>query len=239
MPFVMKKHFTFSLLFAALLSFLGGYMELTSLKHFGVFCAMETGNTIYSIIRLIDGEYMAGLKNAISVVSFVVFCLLGGLLRSKWRFKKIDFHLFALLMMALGIAMALAFSFIENKEAEIYLVNSSLAFYGATQVLAFVSFNDHPYVSTMMTVLLKNLSSGIAKAISTKEKENWLVVLEYLSIFLSFVLGAAISALSIHFCSLSPWASLLAALSFVIVVLCPLKIFGSKEAKASSIPQEQ
>ena len=225
-----RRHFTFSLLFACMLTFLGGYMEVLSVKGFGVYCAMQTGNTIMTFTNLIDEKYEAALLSAITLVSFLVFAFLGELLKVRYQNKRVHFSHLALGSMMLALLAAFGFSFLENQTVRTYAVNVSLALYGATQVLAFESFNERPFVSTMMTVLLKNFTLHLAKATKEKTKDSWLSAFEYLVVYLSFVLGGILSYLLFRFTSLSISYLFLIGAAYVLLFLAPVKGLELKKA---------
>lgn len=185
---------------------------------------MQTGNTITLFLSLIDGDYTEAMYRAISLTSFIIFCFLGELIRINYKNKKLPYPYFALLLMASSLTLTIGLSFIPSESWKIAACSVSLAFCGATQVLAFESFNEHAFVSTMMTSLLKNMTLNLAKAVTTKEKDQWLCTLEYVLIFLCFVMGITTGYLLITFVSALPlYAYLLIALFIVLFLLFPLK----------------
>lgn len=218
-----RRHFTFSLLFAMMLAFLGGYMEVLSVKGFGVYCAMQTGNTIMTFTNLIDEKYEAALLSATTLLSFLVFAFLGELLKVRYKNERVHFSHLALGTMMLALLSAFGFSFLEDQTAKTYAVNICLAFYGATQVLAFESFNERPFVSTMMTVLLKNFTLHLAKASKEKTKDSWLSAFEYLFVYLSFVLGGILSYVLFRFVSLDISFLFLIGAGYILLFLVPVK----------------
>lgn len=220
----MKKHFTCSLFFALALTFLGGFMDIVSLKFFGLFTAMQTGNTITLFLSLVDGDYMEALYRSISLISFIVFCFLGELIRINYKSKSFPYPYLALSLMAISLSLTIGLGFIPDESWRIAACSISLAFCGATQVIAFESFNEHTFVSTMMTALLKNMALSLAKSVKTKEKDQWLTSLEYALVFLCFVVGITVGYLLISFVSTLPlYVYLLIALAVVIFLLFPLK----------------
>ncbi|HBB06026.1 MAG TPA: hypothetical protein DCZ41_05600 [Firmicutes bacterium] len=218
-----RRHFTLSLLFACSLAFLGGYMEVLSVKGFGVYCAMQTGNTILTFTNLIDGKYGAALISAATLLSFVLFSFLGELWKVHHKSQRIHFSFLALGSMSCALVMAFGFSFLEEGSLRAYAVNIALAAYGATQVLAFESFNDRPFVSTMMTVLLKNFTLHLAKASKERTKDSYLSALEYLVVFISFVLGGILSYLLFRFARLGISPLFLFGVIYILLILIPLK----------------
>lgn len=83
-----KKHFTLSLLFACLLSLLGGFTELYSIKTRGIYAAMQTGNTITMFMNFIDGNIPWALDRMMVILMFFIGCLTAETLKAT--IKKVN-----------------------------------------------------------------------------------------------------------------------------------------------------
>lgn len=214
--------------FALLLSFLGGYMELVSLKGYGLFCAMQTGNTITLFVSLIDGDYMKALRNFLTILVFFAAIFFGAMLRKKYHAKALSFHSLSLLLGGLFLLGAFGLSYLG--EGALPYLRSLLALYGASQVLAFERFDEERYVSTMMTMVLKNVAVHFSEGILEKDKKKVMVGVEFLLIFLSFVLGVAVGyLLYLLLPKMQDGYLLLAASLFDLLLLFPLSFLRKKE----------
>ncbi len=197
---LLKKHFTLSYLFTFLIIFIGGYLELYSLKTRGIFCAMQTGNLLNIFVHLIDGNKEIVLLSLLVLAVFLVGCFLSQLGKRFYfaHFRKEHFHAVVLLMESL-LLIPVFFIPIEKSgvtngtDINIYdaLADSFLALYGAIHFICFNEVNHHSYTPTMMTNMMKNVCLHFADSIIDRNKEEALSAFCYLILVLSFVLGGS------------------------------------------------
>ncbi len=241
----LRKHFNLSYLFTFLIIFIGGYLELYSLKTRGIFCAMQTGNLLNIFVHLIDGNMQIVLLSLLVLFVFLIGCFLSQLGKRIYfdHFRKEYFHAVALAIESL-LLIPIFFIPIEKSgitygnTINIYdaLVDSFLALYGAIHFLCFNEVNHHNYTPTMMTNMMKNVCVNFADSVKDKDKEKALSGLCYFILVLAFVLGGCTfyllfnllmdKSLDVH---IQYMLSLILALNLILI---PFSIYiGKKEKK--------
>lgn len=231
-----KRRLTSLYPFAMLLTFLGGYMEIVSLKGFGLFCAMQTGNTITLFLSLLNENWSTALWQLIVLLSFFAGLLIGAFIRKKFPAKPLPFHSFALLLAALLLLVSFGLSFLGD--SAILAIRILLALYGSFQVLAFERFDEERYVSTMMTVVMKNIAVHLVEGILEKDKKKLLVSLEFFSLLCTFVLGVCLGFLLYRLLPSLKDGYLLLAAGIFAFLLFPLS-FVEKQVKEPVQPEEK
>lgn len=221
----MKKHFTLSLLFALVLTFIGGFVELYSVKVRGIYAAMQTGNLIYIFTNLIDQNYQLALNNAIVVILFFCGCFIGEVIRVHLKGKVLTFENLALILQAIFLVPAIAIPANSGNWGLDITADAFLALFGAMQLCAFQSENGNFYVSTMMTIVLKMITTHFSLTIKERKADHLLTVVEYLLILLAFLLGIVTVYLILRFANPSPLFLQLMGLiplGLILVGLLPL-----------------
>ena len=111
-----SKNFTFSLLLALILSFVGGILEAYSLTNRGFFALMQTGNLISVFINLVKTDWNSLLVSFIVVFTFIVGLIISNVIEFICEKKKKDYQPFEL-MICVALLVLVIFIPVEfNKE---------------------------------------------------------------------------------------------------------------------------
>ncbi len=181
------------LIIAISLSFVGGFIELFSLQIHGVFAGMQTGNLIYTLINLIDGDLVSAGYHALMILIFFIAILLAELLKLILLKKKVRVELFTI---SLEICLLVPLMFINVQQIEDmpktlnYVSSILLTIFSAFQYFTFKEIHGHTYATTMMTNLLSNLAKNLVDFIKIKNKSYGKACLDYLLILIFFCLGS-------------------------------------------------
>lgn len=247
---LLKKHFTLSYLFTFLIIFIGGYLELYSLKTRGIFCAMQTGNLLNIFVHLIDGNHEIVLLSLLVLFVFLVGCFLSQLGKRIYfdHFKKEYFYAVSLTIESL-LLIPIFFIPIEKSgitnggNINIYdaLVDSLLALYGAIHFLSFNEVNHHSYTPTMMTNMMKNVCLHFADGVKDRNKEEILSAFCYLILVLAFVLGGCTFYLIFNALKDNSLSSdiqyMLGVILILNILLIPFSIFIQKRESKKEEPK--
>lgn len=188
-----KNKSVLELIIAILLSFIGGFIELYSIQLSGVFSGMQTGNLIYTMTDLIDGDLVSAGYHALMILIFFIGILLAEFLKLVLLKKKIRVELFSI---TIQIILLLPLLFIKVQKIESsplpihYICSALLTLFSAFQYFTFRELHGHTYATTMMTNLLSNLAKNFADFIKFKDKSYGKTCLDYLSILIFFCSGA-------------------------------------------------
>lgn len=197
----MRKHLTLSFLFAVVLTFIGGFIELYSYKTRGIYSAMMTGNMIYIFTNAMDGHAWASIANLLVVLVFFIGCAIGEICRLQFSKHNRSFEPWILILCAICLIPAIAIPVsTKGLDDKINIVaDCFLALFGSLMVCAFQEYNGRFYVSTMMTIVLKNITTHGFLAIRDKKKDHIFICLEYLTILFSFLTGVIVFFLIYQF----------------------------------------
>lgn len=196
----LRKHLTLSYLFAVLLCLLGGFVEIYSVKTRGIYAAMQTGNIINFFMDLIDNKIALALDNLLVIAMFFVGCVIGEGLRIFVKKKGNNLYeplILILMVICLIPTICLPVDSDSLRNGNLptaydLVANCFIALFGAFQLCAFQNMNGHFFVSTMMTMVLKNITTYSILAAKEREVDHIYTTLEYLFVLLSFILGAVI-----------------------------------------------
>ncbi len=227
-----RNYFNINFIKAIILSFIGGFIELYSLKVRGAFSGMQTGNLIYIFINLIDGNYTLSLFYLLILVIFIVGIIISELifyLSNKFNFK------YQYIVYPLEIISLLSIIFIPTNLDILDPLNilgmCILSLFSAVQSHIFTNINGHSLSTTMMTAMIKLCSSRLFLFFKDKNKNNLLEFLEILFIILFFIIGVVIFYLGYTFINIEYLNYLLFLLIFLILILFILFSFKYKFKK--------
>lgn len=205
---ILKKHFTLPYLFTAFVVFIGGFLELYSVKTRGIFCAMQTGNLLNIFVAVSSGEGQLALLSVLVLIAFLIGCFLSQLMKRAFYDHRSEKYYYATVLIIESILLIPSFfipiekSGVTNCETlNIYdvIVDCFLALYGSLHFIAFHEENHHSYTPTMMTNMMKNVVVHLADGIHDKNKEELTSSLSYFFLVLCFVLGAMVFYLLFHY----------------------------------------
>lgn len=236
----MKNDFKFrKILFFLLLSFVGGFIEIYSLKMHGIFAGMQTGNLITMLINFIDGSYNAGLYRLTVILIFVVGLFLNRLMFKLLKGNEQKHYTITLILDGLFLIPLIFIP--KNDNGTIinfepnqydYIANAFIALFGAFQFSAFTKISAYPINTTMMTGNMRSIIFTAVDLIFEKSKEKGKVLFFYIVSFIVFIIGAVVFYVSFKYYngdSKELFLSLFMILPIVITFICvPLayKIFN-------------
>ncbi len=239
----LSSHFTLSYLYAIILAFIGGFIELYSLKARGVFACMQTGNLVSTFVNFNENRTMLAIENIVTLITFFIGCLLNELLRYYSEKKNKNFQLYVLIDMLIFLIV------ITCLKVDIYglassptiydiIANLFVALFGSFQFSTFKTANNKAYSTTMMTTMLKNTASYLVIGITKKDKSSLHSSFCYFLILVSFLIGSLTFYCSYQFINVSDINLLIQLLPIVpiilIVILIILNIVNSKQNKRTN-----
>ena len=197
-----KRIFEIEYVIALLLCLAGGFIEAYSLYYRGFWSMMMTGNIVYSMVAIINGNYNLLLIYVLAIILFTggVFlaCLIEDKIAKKDKNKYIPLEL-CLILISLLIVMAIPTICKDNiHETDIsawpnVISNSVLAIGGGILFKSFNTFNSHSFVSTMMTANLARFASSLYEGIFGPNKsEARRSAFQYALLIIVFALSAGI-----------------------------------------------
>ena len=206
LTFFMKKrskNFTFSLLLALILSFVGGILEAYSLTNRGFFALMQTGNLISVFINLVKTDWNSLLVSFVVVFTFIVGLIISNVIEFICEKKKKDYQPFEL-MICVALLVLVIFIPVEYTSEEAILEakdlswpnvlgNIVLALIGSMLLESFRKMNSKNYTSTMMTANLQRMVSSFFIGEEKHDKNEIISGFDYVLVILSFGVGVMIS----------------------------------------------
>ncbi len=189
------------------MAFIGGFIELYSIKVRGTYAGMMTGNVINTFISFLDNKTKTGLFYLSCVLTFFFTCfIVEGILlllkKNKKNFRSLIIFLQIIVLMPslfLKVTVQEEFLGYTNLEKATYLdllINCFLSIYGALQFTAFNKMNGHVYVATMLSSTLKNFVVNLMDGIVKKDKNLLLNALDFFLVATFFIFGGIVFYLS-------------------------------------------
>lgn len=209
-----------SLPFAMILAMAGGYFDgYTYSIRDARFASMETGNLILMMFNLFNKDYLNAILYLIPIGSYLLGIFVAILLFKLLRKDKIISYKQWILLFE--IILVIGASLVPIKSELNIISTSLLGFASALQLESFKSVHYISYVSNMCTGNIAKMGQGFSNAILDKDKKGLRQGIYFLSIIISFALGALISFyLSSVFASISILFSLpLLALDFFLLFI--------------------
>lgn len=191
-----RRIFNLDYLISLLIVFVGGFIELYSIKTRGIYAAMQTGNLLSIFSSLIDGEGTLAIKYLCVFLSFVIGLVLGEVTRLVFSKTK---ELYPVCILSLEIIAVIPLFFLPysaelesfDKDAVLSLVGDCLlSVHGALHLICFHEVNGHSYTPTMMTNMTKLFITSLVSSIKEKDKEKGILSLSYFVQIVMFIVGA-------------------------------------------------
>ncbi|WP_295154793.1 YoaK family protein [uncultured Ruminococcus sp.] len=185
------RHIAENFKVGALLSLVGGYLDTyTYICRDGVFANAQTGNIVLMGLRLTDGEFAGAVHYLIPILSFVIGVIAVEMIKSKFNDDpRVHWHQ---LTLTVEMVILAAVAFIPASRND--LANVLVSLTCAMQVEGFRRLNGNAYATTMCTGNLRSGSESLFAYFKTKDVSQKKKAIEYYSIILIFIIGAAIGA---------------------------------------------
>lgn len=180
-----------------------------------VFANAQTGNIILLGSKLADGEFSEMLRYLFPVLSFMIGIFIAEQIQGRFRqAKKLHWRQFILLLEI--IALIISGFFTEERNL---VSNSLVSFACALQVQTFKHVNGYSYASTMCIGNMRSGISSFSNWTRTKNKRALKQAGVYMSVILTFAIGACIGYLLIPYLGLKTiWVSSgLLCLGFILM----------------------
>ncbi|MGV9033904.1 YoaK family protein [Lactococcus lactis] len=184
-----------SLLVALLLAMNTGFVDAFTFFHFdGRFASLQTGNLIQTGINLAHGN----LEKAFQFIIPILFFALGALFKTlftKYKTQNNQSEIESLLFIQMiGILLiSLAFATFLHLSASLFV--GILSFFMVIQDDTFTRVRGLPYANIMSTGNIKAFGTNLGQYLVSKNTKDLKNSLIFLSLALSFVVGAFISSL--------------------------------------------
>lgn len=177
-----------SVILGILLAIVGGILETyTFMGRGGVFCNAQTGNIALLGIEAAKGEWRQALIYVPPIFAFIVGVLVAEVIKKTSPLPYIRDSERAVLI--LEIVILFIIGFIPNSVPNIF-VTVTISFVASVQVSSFRMLVDSPYATTMLTGNLRSASLAAYTALAKKDSEAAARAIRYLTIIVSFLLGA-------------------------------------------------
>ena len=188
-----KNYINLNLLKGIILGFIGGFIELYSLLIRDAFCGMQTGNLIYSILNLIDGDFKLMAYHLMIILTFIIGIIsVEVIYRLSKKFKFNDKHLIYPLMVIFIIPSIFIPTNLDIFDPLNILSIITLTLFGAFQAHVFTNLNNHNLSTTMMTMMIKQTFSKLFNGIMNKNKDDLYISMSSLLVILTFIFGIAL-----------------------------------------------
>ncbi len=199
----------------AMFAVIGGFLEaFTFVLHGGVFCNAQTGNVVMFVIRMVEGQFGAGLRYLYSIVAYIIGIILSTVIPR--RFKKINWPL---AVTALEIVVLVAIAFIPASASD-WFTYVTVAFICSVQYNTFTKLNGVPLATTFCTNNIRQVVIHFSNGVAQKSREEHFKSATYAFIIICFAAGAAIGVLAArpmgNYCILICAALLLPVLALFI-----------------------
>lgn len=175
---------------AWILAIVGGYLDAYSyLCRGGVFANAQTGNIVLMGVSLAEGRFKMALHFLYPILAFVLGVFICEIIKNR-RCDDNLFHWRQIIIMIEIVVIVIA-GFIPIGEGD-SLVNLIISFVCALQVEAFRKVKGNAFASTMCTGNLRSGTERIFKYMNSKDKKQLKDSLQYYSVIMFFIIGAAV-----------------------------------------------
>ena len=188
---------------ALLLTCAGGFLEAYSLYYRGFWGMMMTGNLVYGVVSIIEGEPVKLLTYIPAIVLFAVGVFLARLIEDKIaKEDERKYHIIELSVIVGLLVVVMAIPTVVDPTANPpspdkfawpnIISNCLIAIIGGFLTKSFASFDEQPYTATMMTANMGRLAISTYDAIFGEDKKKGrMSALKYAAIILLFAISAA------------------------------------------------
>lgn len=191
----MKKllaNLNLELLMALFLTFIGGFIEIYSLRVHSIFAGMQTGNLITLFTDLIDGKPMLALYRITAILIFLFGCFLAEFVRFLLRKRNLPTESvilgFEIVFLVPLFFLPVGDTGIEG-EAIDFVSDAFLGLFASFQYTTFRKVNGEAYATTMMTNLMSNIAKDAFALAHEKTEDNAIHLMEHVLVLAFFVLG--------------------------------------------------
>lgn len=174
---------------ASIITLSGGLQDAyTYFARDHVFANAQTGNIILLGSKLVDAEFNEMLRYLFPVLSFMMGIYIAEQIQGRFHdAKRLHWRQFVLLLEII----ALTGSGFFNEDCNL-LANSLVSFACALQVQSFKHVNGYSYASTMCIGNMRSGISSLSNWARTKNRKSLIQALVYMSVILTFMIGACI-----------------------------------------------
>ncbi|MCT0451371.1 DUF1275 domain-containing protein [Lactococcus cremoris] len=185
-----------SLLVTLLLAMNTGFVDAFTFFHFnGRFASLQTGNLIQTGINLAHGNF----EKASQFIIPILFFALGALFKTlftKYKNKNNHSEIGPLLFIQMTGILIFSLSFATFLHLSASLFVGILSFFMVIQGDTFTKVRGLPYANIMSTGNIKAFGTNLGEYLVSKESKYLRNSFMFLSLALSFVIGAFVSSLA-------------------------------------------
>lgn len=212
-----RKHSLIPFVFTFLLAFNGGFGDASSFLLLGVFTGHLTGNTVITMMSLVQGNYLMVVSTGIALGGFVMGTLIG----TFWRKSLVDQHRVYLPMVLQALLMLIAAVLIH------YFGISSLVMYSLIILLTIALGIQNGMYTKVLSVgihssYITGASTNVIDTVLFINKSNAAQVLKRNLLFATiagFTVGALIGSLVSYYGGHYAFF-ILAILTAMLAILC-------------------
>lgn len=178
---------------AIILSIVGGFLEAhTFLLRGGVFCNAQTGNIVFMIINLCNGNFLRALYYPLPIFAFIFGILLSRVISSK--LTKENFVKWEQSLLLIEASVLLCGAFIPLGTGD-QVVCVMVSFVCSLQYNTFRQIGNTSYTSVFCTNNLRQATENFHKYLIEKDSSSGKQCLKYLIIIVAFCLGVALQTI--------------------------------------------
>ncbi len=224
------KILNIELMIGVILCFIGGFIEIYSLKIFNAFSGMQTGNLIYTFTYLIDNNYQMSLFHFSLIFAFLIGIIFTEIIINFARKKHFEYRYFIYFFNILLLISVIFLAKSNNNVLSSCNMISALllSLFSGIQSHAFTSINNHALSTTMMTAMMKMTTANFYNYFKTKNKSYLFEAIEVLIIILFFILGFAMFYLIYKVINKDYLNLSLLLIIFLIIILIILTFYKNK-----------
>jgi len=176
-----------------LMAAVGGFVDAyTYITRGNVFAYAQTGNIIFTGMKLVEGNIMECLMYIFPIIAYFLGVFITDYLNSK--IIRTTVVTIQTVVLTAEVLLLLAVGFLPQTIPNVS-VTVLISFLSAIQVQSFRVVYNTPYACTMCTGNLRSSAERLHKFFATKDKEHLIHFLRYTYINISFFAGAALGAL--------------------------------------------
>lgn len=191
-----EKQISETLLIGAMLAMVGGFLDAyTYISRGGVFANAQTGNIVLVGIKIAQRDYKEAFYHLIPVFSFVIGIVVAERIRRKYK-ENVKIHWRQIVIMFEILVLA-CIAFIPSHDN--LIANILVSFVCSMQVQSFRKVNGHAFATTMCTGNLRSATESLYGFRASRNRMDLEKSLQYYSVIIFFVLGAAIGAMLTNF----------------------------------------
>lgn len=184
-----------SLRLGLLLALAGGFLDAyTYLARGGVFANAQTGNLVLLSAALFNGEFARTLRYLLPIGSFFGGVIVAQMIRARWRHVTLHWRQ---IVLAIELLIICGAGFVPQSGNAV--VNAAISFVCALQMNAFRKVHDNPITTTMCTGNLRSAAEYLYIGVTQKDKRALHACAHYFSVIGTFMLGAGIGAVCVHY----------------------------------------